>query len=123
VVCTDFVGSLRWGAVVQADVGDAARQALDGCAGELTSAITAIDQGASLALPSCDAADGAIAAAGAAPYLALIRGHLATCRQPLAQFEVDQGRGVTYGHDEAEALVNEVFACKSVIEGFANTAP
>jgi hypothetical protein len=123
LVCLDLFGRLSWAAIVQFDLSDETRAALSGCAEELASAITAIEQGETLALPRCDAANDAVAGSGTDPFLALIQQQLAECRLPLAQYASDRQRGVVYDATKAEALVNPVFACKSVIEGFANTRP
>jgi hypothetical protein len=123
LVCVEYVGSLRWAAVVQTDLGDQARQALTGCAGELTTSLAALSAGGRAALPNCDAATGAVAAAGNAPYVALVQSHLANCRAPLTKYAADAAQGVSYDHNAAEALVNTIFACRTVIEGFANTRP
>jgi hypothetical protein len=123
LVCVEYVGSLRWAAVVQTDLGDQARQALTGCAGELTATLTAMSAGGRGALPNCDAAASAVATAGREPYVALVQAHLATCREPLTKYAAAQAQGISYDHAAAETLVNTIFACRTVIEGFANTRP
>jgi hypothetical protein len=123
LVCLDLVGRLRWAAVVQGDLSEETRAALSGCADELTSTITSIGPGEDVALPQCDAANSAVASAGSEPYLALIQEQLADCRLPLARYASDQQQGVDYDAPKAEALVNEMFDCKSVVEGFARTRP
>jgi hypothetical protein len=123
LVCLDLFGGLRWGAVVQTDLTDDTRQALMACADELTETLTSIGNGKRFALPHCDAATTAVATTGSEPYVALIQQQLEDCRLPLAQYASDLGDGVTYDAAKAEVLVNEIFACKSVIEGFATTRP
>jgi hypothetical protein len=123
LVCLNRFGGLRWGAVVQSDLSDEARQALTACAEELTETLTSIGRGERFALPHCDAATDAVAATGSEPYLALIQQQVADCRLPLAKYAEDQLDGVTYDAPKAEVLVNEIFSCNSVIEGFATTRP
>jgi hypothetical protein len=123
LVCLDRFGGLRWGALVQSDLSDETRQALTACADELTETLTSIGRGERFALPRCDAATNAVATSGSEPYVALIQQQLADCRVPLARYATDQLAGVTYDAPQAEVLVNEIFACKKVIEGFATTRP
>jgi hypothetical protein len=123
LVCLEVAGGLRWAAVVQSDLSDATRQALLDCAAELSSLITTIAGGGRFATAHCDAATGVVAAGGVAPYLVLIQQQLADCRAPLSQYANDRRSGVTYDDAKLLALVNDTFACKSTIEGFANTKP
>jgi hypothetical protein len=123
LVCLERFGGLRWGAVVQSDLSDETRQALTACADELTETLTSIGLGERFALSHCDAATTAVATTGSEPYVALIQHQLADCRLPLAQYASDQLDGVTYDAPKAEVLVNEISACKSVIDGFATTRP
>ncbi len=123
LVCLERFGGLRWGAVVQSDLSDETRQALIACADELTKTLTSIGLGERFALPRCDTATTAVATSGSEPYVALIQQQLADCRLPLVQYASDQLDGVTYDAPKAEALVNGIVACKSVIEGFAMTRP
>jgi hypothetical protein len=123
LVCLARFGGLRWGAVVQSDLSDEARQALAACADELTTTLASIGRGERFALPRCEAATDAVATTGSEPYVALIQQQLAECRLPLTQYASDQRDGVAYDAPKAEALVNGIAACKSVIEGFATTEP
>jgi hypothetical protein len=123
LVCLERFGGLRWGAVVQTDLSDEVRQALTACADELTDTLASIGLGNRFALPRCDAATNAVSTSGSEPYVALIHQQLADCRVPLDQYASDQRAGVAYDAPKAEALVNGIVDCQSVIMGFATTRP